>query len=270
MFTAFGEVHIEGRSELHGTVVGTGILRSPSALSFASNSIAPSIISGRPEPGSRRSLATAGKLPIDSRLSLHSPQSSPASSVPDSVPGTLTLDAAVEFHDGATVVGAVAGNAPLRHSKLLITRSASLNGILAPRLIGDFRPNPADAFAILEAASISGQFKNAPHEARLPTIDGFGSFMVTYTSTNVVLSAFQANPNPPPSAPATLQAPAFFLDTLSLTVSGSPGRYYTLQSSTNLINWLPLGTNNVGPGGFLRFDVPRDNAPHRFFRALGR
>ena len=50
---------------------------------------------------------------------------------------------------------------------------------------------------IAHAAAISGVFKNAPNGSRVFTIDGRGSYVVTYTSTDVTLSNYQATaPNP--------------------------------------------------------------------------
>jgi hypothetical protein len=45
---------------------------------------------------------------------------------------------------------------------------------------------------IAHAAAISGVFKNAPNGSRVFTIDGRGSYVVTYTSTDVTLSNYQA------------------------------------------------------------------------------
>jgi hypothetical protein len=57
---------------------------------------------------------------------------------------------------------------------------------------------------------------------------------------------------------------------MELTLTGSPGRDYILQTSTNLLHWLPLLTNNAGFDGQLRFELPPPTKPHEFFRALGR
>ena len=47
----------------------------------------------------------------------------------------------------------------------------------------------------------------------------------------------------------------------------NPGRDYTIETSINLINWLPW-TNLVGDGTLLRFlDAPNSSAPFRFYRA---
>lgn len=51
---------------------------------------------------------------------------------------------------------------------------------------------------VAHAAAISGVFKNAPNGSRVFTVDGHGSYMVTYTSTDVTLSNFQATTTPGP------------------------------------------------------------------------
>jgi len=51
-----------------------------------------------------------------------------------------------------------------------------------------------------------GQFANAVNRQRVATIDGYGSIIVNYTPTGVILSNFEPNPNPPPIAPASWSA----------------------------------------------------------------
>jgi hypothetical protein len=51
----------------------------------------------------------------------------------------------------------------------------------------------------------------------------------------------------------------------TLWATGAPGAGYTVEVSTNLVNWSPLATvtNEVG---LLRYFLPVTNVPHRFFR----
>ncbi|MEK7686100.1 MAG: hypothetical protein AAB466_11825 [Verrucomicrobiota bacterium] len=48
---------------------------------------------------------------------------------------------------------------------------------------------------------------------------------------------------------------------------GEPGAYYRVQASTNLVNWLPLATNQISGLGYLEFtDTSSTNYDRRFYR----
>jgi len=53
----------------------------------------------------------------------------------------------------------------------------------------------------------------------------------------------------------------------TLRVYGEPGTNYIVQGSTNLVNWLPLSTNQVSGLGYLEFaDTSSTNYDRRFYR----
>ncbi len=48
---------------------------------------------------------------------------------------------------------------------------------------------------------------------------------------------------------------------------GEPGTNYLVQASTNLVNWVPLATNQVSGLGYMEFtDISNTNFPSRFYR----
>ena len=50
---------------------------------------------------------------------------------------------------------------------------------------------------------------------------------------------------------------------------GEPGINYVLQDSTNLVNWLPLTTNQVSSLGYIEFtNIFGSNQNRRFYQAL--
>jgi hypothetical protein len=88
--------------------------------------------------------------------------------------------------------------------------------------------------------------------------DNSGSFTVT----------FGISPSAPASAPS-LQPGVFTTNgVLQLPVSGMAGMSYTLQASTNLSNWISLGTNVPVAAPFYLFDPSAANFPNRFYRVL--
>ena len=71
---------------------------------------------------------------------------------------------------------------------------AELGGRLNVDLLNEFVPAAGDVFTIMTATTLDGTFSGLPNGARLDTVDGFGSFQVTYDAIagNVQLSAFLA------------------------------------------------------------------------------
>lgn len=77
----------------------------------------------------------------------------------------------------------------------------TLNGKLTVTLINSFVPLASDDFTIITTqTALAGAFTNASSGSRLNTSDGGGSFVVTYSGTNVILSSF----GPPLPAPQLL------------------------------------------------------------------
>jgi hypothetical protein len=116
--------------------------------------------------------------------------------------GDLTIDDALFAARSLTVQGAVHLSARSR----LLTRpeqyganfkvnetftAAGTLQIAAPESI----PSPTATYRVVESAGgIIGAFSNAPHGRRIPTVDGRGSFVVTYTPNSILISGFQATP----------------------------------------------------------------------------
>jgi hypothetical protein len=73
---------------------------------------------------------------------------------------------------------------------LQVDGSATLDGSLVLSLFGGFTPSFAHTFKILDASSGSGVFANAPNGQRLNTIGNEGSFVVSYSGGDVILSSF--------------------------------------------------------------------------------
>jgi hypothetical protein len=63
--------------------------------------------------------------------------------------------------------------------------------ISAPR----FRPASTDRIPVLSAdGGVVGTFGNAPIGGRVPTVDGLGTFVVSYTPNDISISGYQASP----------------------------------------------------------------------------
>jgi hypothetical protein len=91
-----------------------------------------------------------------------------------------------------------------------------------------------------------------------PYKDNSGSFTATFTISSL-------SPAPVPS----LEPGGFTTNgTLQLQLSGLAGRSYILQASTNLSNWVSIGTNIPVVTPFYTSDPAAINYLQRFYRLL--
>ncbi len=97
------------------------------------------------------------------------------------------------MNDGAFEVE-IGGLLDNEFDNLEVTGDATLTGDLAIELIDSFDPNSIDTFTILSATTLTGSFINVADGARLDTLGGEGSFLVSYDSLidSVTLSDFLA------------------------------------------------------------------------------
>lgn len=106
------------------------------------------------------------------------------------------------------------------------------------------------------------QVEHSQHHFDIMSINGRQLTWETYNTGNLLLDLFTL-PSRIPELNWTSTGGA-----LGLTLAGKPGNSYVLESSTNLLNWLPFATNTlpIGGGGTMTNLVP-PNSLFRFFRA---
>lgn len=120
---------------------------------------------------------------------------------PSILNGNLTIDDAHFFAGPLAVEGAVHLSASSRlatrpgNGGFTVTETFTAAGIL--QIVPPQNPpSGSDIFHVVSAHGIIGTFSNAPHGARITTLDGGGSFIVSYTPDAILLSGFQAIPVP--------------------------------------------------------------------------
>jgi hypothetical protein len=93
------------------------------------------------------------------------------------------------------------------------------------------------------------------------------SLLNTATFSNVTVSPSALAPPPPPPVPS-LSIAQMTNNVLQLSITGTTGFTYICQSSTNLVNWFPV-TTNQNASGTVGFQLPQA-APgtHNFYRAV--
>ncbi len=79
---------------------------------------------------------------------------------------------------------------------IVVTGNVTLAGTLSVSLIDSFDPVALNSFTILTSAGLSGAYSNVAFNDRITTVGGEGSFLVTQSGNNVVLSDYQVIPEP--------------------------------------------------------------------------
>jgi hypothetical protein len=104
-------------------------------------------------------------------------------------PLALVVNGSVNLQAGAQLLTRSEG-----HDHFLVSGTFTAGGTLqirAPR----FRPASTERIPVVTAdGGVVGTFSNAPNGGRVPTVDGLGSFIVSYTPSDISLSGYQALP----------------------------------------------------------------------------
>lgn len=115
-------------------------------------------------------------------------------------PGAITNFGNLTAQPGAVLDfklgGAMQGT---EYGFVLVTNGvATLDGLLQVGFINGFETNvlSSDTFTLLTADTLTGSFTNVLSGERLTTANGEGSFLVDYNGNNLVLSDYQAIPEP--------------------------------------------------------------------------
>ncbi len=114
-------------------------------------------------------------------------------------------------------------------------------------------------------------------DGSLPTTNSlrFPGSLTFYNNATLAASAFAPGYNNSVAAsalflvqPVAFTSQGFSNQVLQLGFTGIPGSNYVLQTTTNLINWVPLATNTAQTNQFIWFDWQATNYPHRFYRVF--
>jgi hypothetical protein len=99
-----------------------------------------------------------------------------------------------------------------------------------------------------------------------PWLPGYSYYLaVTNTSGASENFSFSSFGRAAASFPAILGGNYALNGSFHLLVTGQPGNYYIVQSSTNLMDWFPISTNTAS---FELIDPDATNYPMRFYRTV--
>ncbi len=117
---------------------------------------------------------------------------------------------------------------------LAVSGTVTLAGTLNVTLANGFQPAPGQQFNLVTAASVAGNFTSITN----PVVGANGIGLVTsLTATSVVATAVNFAP--------ALTSPALISGNFQFNISGITGSRYAVQTSTNLLNWNSVQTNNA-------------------------
>jgi len=127
--------------------------------------------------------------------------------------------------------------------------------------------NPSFGFRLV--AEFEGSAINSANSNYVGATSGYaGSGTLRFDM--VTVSGVTFVPNNPPADPAVLGAPILGeYNTLSFSVTGTPGSNYVVEMATELpaASWLPVVTN---PSPFIVIQTNATDLPYRFYRAVAR
>jgi hypothetical protein len=110
---------------------------------------------------------------------------------PGSSPGSTTINGGLTIHSGALEIE-LANKASF--DSVAVTGPAALAGNLNVKLLGGYVPDVDDDFTILTGNTITGSFANLDPNSRVNILGTDGSFLVTISDNQVVLSDFLLTP----------------------------------------------------------------------------
>lgn len=164
----------------------------------------------------------------------------------------------------ATLGIQIGGNtAGVEHDFVTVSAMADLDGILDVGLYNGFQPSPSDAYSILTANSLTGQFINAPDGAGT-LITAFGTWDTSYTGTSVEISNFLPDPLASAASIGTLNGHASNVLGGSSTIGGIDATFLgeeigTLMAQFDTIDGVDLP--NLIDSGVLDFSEPNFALP---------
>ena len=167
------------------------------------------------------------------------------------------LNVASNFFSGSNSVYQITlnGTTPGTNYNQLTAQNLALNGSLKVVLTNGFLPVSGNSFVIANDSSQSGTFSNLT----VPTFQSNLVMNVRYSPGSVLLEV----------------DPVFFGLTNSLytngtfqfSLNGPPASAYDIQASSNLIDWITIGTNSPFTGTLNFTDTNASIWDHRFYRA---
>jgi uncharacterized repeat protein (TIGR01451 family) len=134
--------------------------------------------------------------------------------------------------------------------------SINTNGGIVTGNLGALGVGSVATVTIRVAPSTAGQIVNSASVAANETDLNSGDNSATATTTVIA------------PQPILLTSTVVTNGQFQMILTGEPGLTYVIQASTNLVNWVPVGTNTTAANGTFKFTDVTPTLSQRFYRAV--
>ena len=167
------------------------------------------------------------------------------------------LNVTTNFFSGSNSVYQItlSGTTPGTNYNQLTAQTLALNGSLKVVLTNGFLPVSGNSFVIANDSSQSGTFSNLT----VPTFQSNLVLNVRYSPGSVLL---EVDP-----VLFGLTNSIYTNGAFQFSLNGLPASAYDIQASSNLIDWITIGTNSPFTGSLNFTDTNAATWDHRFYRA---
>ncbi len=169
--------------------------------------------------------------------------------------GTLNVAGAFLSGSNSTYQVTLGGSTAGSGFNQLNAQSVTLNGSLQVTLTNGFLPSSGNSFVIVSDSSQSGAFSSTS----LPAVGNGATMDVRYLPTSLVLDVVPAF--------FGLTNAAYTNGSFQFSLNGNAASAYDIQASTNLFDWVTIGTNSPFTGSVNFMDTNAANSSRRFYRA---
>ena len=175
--------------------------------------------------------------------------------------GTLIIEGKLTQGLGGTLAFRAKDSSAAGVDRLAVLGPVVLAGALRLDALPDFRPKYGISYALVNGAAITGTFTNIS----LPPLPADLNWKLEYHPTSVTLRTIRSA-----GTVAVDEGKVNPDGTFGFAFSGVLNASYSLEASTNLVNWIPL-TNFIQTVNPIQIvDPGSTNFPRRFYRAIVR
>jgi hypothetical protein len=168
--------------------------------------------------------------------------------------GTVSMGERLEPSAGAKTILRISDSE--EYGRLNFPTPVAFTGALTVELANGFIPATNETFVLASYPSRSGEFTSPA----LPALGDGRAWKLDYGANKLELSVTTASVAKNGSA-------SFQPGNFKLSLSGPPGKYALLQSTTNLVDWVNIQTNQPFSGEF-QFADPGATGARKFYRTV--
>jgi hypothetical protein len=176
---------------------------------------------------------------------------------PGASPGTISLTGPYTQTAQGRLSVEVGGTAANSYDNLIVSGPVTLDGQLEVTLLNNYSPGTNDAVPIIVGSSVQGQFASVSGG----TLGAEFALRPTYSPTAVLMSLQRVKTG------ISFASSLFPNGDVQLAITGIQEGNFTLQASTNFVQWTDILTvTNLPFPSYSYLVANRSDYPYRFFR----